>query len=179
MPNCCVLTLALIRSGHAAEWLYYYELHIYKNISNFTFKLKNLASSVCWKYHLSQNFIFSPLGNFLRMRNSPIYYMWELGFFRSFSTLNFSHASQFRKWQMYHLSGVIYCTKLGRRLRKWASRLFNPSTFSFRPITHIFRSKVILVIRKCNFFIKVGDCISARIYCWLQKKILSTKKGSD
>lgn len=41
------LTLALIRSGHAAEWLYYYELHIYKNISNFTFKLKNLASSVC------------------------------------------------------------------------------------------------------------------------------------
>lgn len=106
------LTLALIRSGHAAEWLYYYELHIYKNISNFTFKLKNLASSVCWKYHLSQNFIFSPLGNFLRMRNSPIYYMWELFFFfRSFSTLNFSHASQFRKWQMYHLSGVIYCTK--------------------------------------------------------------------
>lgn len=60
--------------------------------------------------------------------------------------------------------------KPGRRLRKWASRLFNPSTFSFRPITHIFRSKVILVIRKCNFFIKIGDCISARIYCWLQKK---------
>lgn len=60
--------------------------------------------------------------------------------------------------------------KPGRRLRKWASRLFNPSTFSFRPITHIFRSKVILVIRKCNFFFKIGDCISARIYCWLQKK---------
>lgn len=35
--------------------------------------------------------------------------------------------------------------KPGRRLRKWASRLFNPSTFSFRPITHIFRSKVICV----------------------------------
>lgn len=60
--------------------------------------------------------------------------------------------------------------KIGRRLRKCASRLFNPSTFSFRPITHIFVSKVILVVRKCNFFIKIGDGISARIYCWLLKK---------
>lgn len=66
--------------------------------------------------------------------------------------------------------------KIGRRLRKCASRLFNSSTFSFRPITHIFVSKVILVVRKCNFFIKIGDGISARIYCWLLKKILSTKK---
>lgn len=66
--------------------------------------------------------------------------------------------------------------KTGRRLRKCASRLFNPSTFSFRPITHIFVSKVILVVRKCNFFIKIGDCISARIYCWLLKKKYRVRK---